>query len=268
MGGPTGSTGPAGPPGSPGNRGPNGSPGSKGDPGLTGPPGPTGTAGAPGLPGSKGTPGPSGDPGIEGQPGPTGARGTPGSKGEPGQTGQPGFPGIQGEPGPVGPAGPAGRDGLDGPPGKSGRPGIEGADGAIGTKGEQGPPGPMSGGVTYVRWGRTTCPNVTGTELVYRGRAAGSLWSSSGGGANYQCITEAPANFEFGAGTVENATHMYGAEYKTLGNTPASNRAIHIPCAVCYVVSRACSCSDGSWNIRLSTELDSRILWLAHGCTQ
>ena len=32
--------------------------------------------------------------------------------------------------------------------------------------GEQGPPGPSSGGVTYVRWGRTTCPNTARTELV------------------------------------------------------------------------------------------------------
>ena len=50
-------------------------------------------------------------------------------------------------------------------------------------KGEQGPCGPMTGGVTFVRWGRTTCPNVEGTELVYKGRVAGSHYRTSGGGS-------------------------------------------------------------------------------------
>ena len=80
-------------------------------------------------------------------------------------------------------------------------------------KGDIGPPGPRSGGVAYVRWGRTTCPNTTGTELVYTGRAAGSLWSSSGGGSNYQCITEEPENFDFGPGNADSAAYMYGVEY-------------------------------------------------------
>ena len=37
-----------------------------------------------------------------------------------------------------------------------------------------GPPGPTTGGVVYTRWGRTTCPNTTATQLLYAGRAAGS----------------------------------------------------------------------------------------------
>ncbi|CAI8046156.1 hypothetical protein GBAR_LOCUS25510, partial [Geodia barretti] len=61
-----------------------------------------------------------------------------------------------------------GRDGRDGCPGPKGSPG---ATGEKGDTGPQGPPGPSSGGVTYIRWGRTTCPNTTGTELVYSGRA-------------------------------------------------------------------------------------------------
>ena len=85
-----------------------------------------------------------------------------------------------------------------------------------GIPGQQGPPGPRSGGITYVRWGRTTCPNTTGTELVYTGRAAGSHYSHRGGGSNYQCIVEDPENFDFGAGTVE-ASYMYGAEYEMYG---------------------------------------------------
>ena len=81
-----------------------------------------------------------------------------------------------------------GRDGRDGEPGPRGPPGwdgIKGERGETGAPGPQGPPGPSSGGVTYVRWGRTTCPDTTGTELVYNGRAGGSHYSHSGGGGNY-----------------------------------------------------------------------------------
>ena len=35
--------------------------------------------------------------------------------------------------------------------------------------------GPKSGGVVYIRWGRTTCPS-TGAELLYEGIAGGSHW--------------------------------------------------------------------------------------------
>ena len=101
-----------------------------------------------------------------------------------------------------------GRDGVPGPRGLSGRDGKTGEKGMMGDTGPQGPPGPMTGGVTYVRWGRTTCPDTEGTEVVYSGRAAGSHYSHQGGGANYQCITEEPANFAFGPGTVDHS-YMY-----------------------------------------------------------
>ena len=135
-----------------------------------------------------------------------------------------------------------GRDGRDGVPGPRGLPGTggSGGKGVKGDLGAQGPPGPRSGGATYIRWGRTTCPNVEGTELVYRGRAAGSYYSHSGGGANYQCITEEPQTFNFGPGTVK-AAYIYGAEYEMIGNVPSSSIRNHdqnVPCAVCYIAPR------------------------------
>ena len=139
-----------------------------------------------------------------------------------------------------------GRDGRDGRDGQPGLRGPVGSDGVNGTRGEtgapgpQGPPGPSSGGVTYVRWGRTSCPDTEGTELVYMGRAAGSLSSHSGGGSNYQCVVEDPENFDFGPGTVS-ASFMYGAEYRMSGNVPSSNLPLNshdVPCAVCYVTER------------------------------
>ena len=78
-----------------------------------------------------------------------------------------------------------GRDGEPGPRGSQGRDGKVGPQGEKGDMGEQGLPGPSSGGVTYVRWGRTTCPNTTGTEVVYSGRAAGSYYNQKGGTNDY-----------------------------------------------------------------------------------
>ena len=87
-----------------------------------------------------------------------------------------------------------GRDERDGQPGTTGAPGRDGRDGEKGMKGDlgvegpPGPPGPAEGGTMYIRWGRTTCPSVTGTELVYEGIAAGSIHSQQGGGSNRLCM--------------------------------------------------------------------------------
>ena len=62
--------------------------------------------------------------------------------------------------------GSTGRDGLPGPPGAPGRIGTRGQKGDKGERGEPGivgAPGPVSGGATYTRWGRTSCPNITGS---------------------------------------------------------------------------------------------------------
>ena len=87
-----------------------------------------------------------------------------------------------------------GRDGRDGLPGRDGVKGEKGDRGEKGEKGDTGPKGsmgPKSGGVVYIRWGRTTCPN-TGAELLYKGIAGGSHYSHSGGGANYLCLHKVP----------------------------------------------------------------------------
>ncbi len=79
-----------------------------------------------------------------------------------------------------------GRDGLPGRDGVQGSPGLQGKDGS------PGPPGPKSGGATYTRWGKSTCPQVEGTELVYSGIAAGTFLTQQGGGANYLCMPKDP----------------------------------------------------------------------------
>ena len=46
--------------------------------------------------------------------------------------------------------------------------GADGRTGASGAQGAKGDRGSSGGGVSYVRWGRTTCPSHA--QLVYRGK--------------------------------------------------------------------------------------------------
>ena len=138
------------------------------------------------------------------------------------------MPGAQGPQGPPGEPGPAG-----GPPGPQGQPGVRGAPGPQGTVG---PTGPRSGGVTYTRWGKSTCPDVTGTELIYTGRAGGShTIDDSGGGVNFQCMPLDPEyTFSVQAG-VKDFAYIYGTEYWE----PLRGGHVHnVPCAVCYASTR------------------------------
>ena len=89
----------------------------------------------------------------------------------------------------------------------------------------------------YTRWGRTTCPNTTGTELLYAGRAAGSFYNEKGGGANYLCLPEQPQYSTYTAGIQTYTAHLYGAEYEA--NSPLHSLHNHnVPCAVCYTSTR------------------------------
>ena len=73
---------------------------------------------------------------------------------------------------------------------------------------------------------------------MYVGRAAGSLYSQKGGGANYQCITEEPANFDCGPGAgIDETAHMHGAEW---GSVPSASLLFctqDVPCVVCFVAT-------------------------------
>jgi hypothetical protein len=60
-----------------------------------------------------------------------------------------------------------GRDGRDGLPGRDGEDGKPGPQGEQGPPGPQGLLGPRSAGVTHIRWGKSSCPTVNGTQLVY-----------------------------------------------------------------------------------------------------
>ena len=88
---------------------------------------------------------------------------------------------------------------------------------------------------------RVQSANTTGTQLLYAGRAAGSLYTQKGGGANYLCLPEQPQYSTFTAGTQSGRAYLYGAEYQTGGNDNGPLTSVHdhnVPCAVCYTSTR------------------------------
>ena len=149
-----------------------------------------------------------------------------GRDGRDGQPGRDGRPGLAGAPG---------RDGLDGADGQNGETGEKGLPGF---RGRQGHRGLISGGATYTRWGRTKCPNIAGTSLVYNGRAGKSYYSNTGGGDNYQCLPDIPEYGEYISGT-QGQSYMYGVEYESTMSGLSSLTNDNVPCAVCYVATRS-----------------------------
>ena len=170
--------------------------------------------------------------GVKGEKGDTvhsGKKGEPGEMGPPGEKGDKGIHGMQGPIGILGPRGPAGEKGIRGDPGLRG------------PQGEQGVQGPPSGGVTYTRWGRTTCPTDQGTELVYAGRAGGTHHLHKGGAANYLCMPDDPNHLQYQSG-VQGRSYVAGVEYWYLNLPSLSSVNNHnVPCAVCYVANRSVS---------------------------
>lgn len=72
----------------------------------------------------------------------------------------------------------------------------------------------IAGGANYIRWGRTTCPDTDGTELLYRGVAAGAFFAQLGGGSNYLCLPDEPEFLNVTAGNQNVRSRVYGAQYQ------------------------------------------------------
>ena len=128
-----------------------------------------------------------------------------------------------------------GRDGVagaTGAPGRDGRDGKKGDPGIIGPPGPQGPPGPFNGGLVYTRWGNTTCPSTSGTELVSEGRAAGTTYFVKGGGSDILCMPNDPEYDDYAAG-VQGYSSITGVEYFPYGGPLNTVQSDNMPCAVC-----------------------------------
>ena len=127
-----------------------------------------------------------------------------------------------------------GRDGRDG---RDGVPGPRGSQGQRGDQGVAGTPGPRNGGVVYTRWGKTSCPSVSGTTLVYAGKAGGMWWQHKGGAANYLCMPDDPDYLSY-TSRVQRSSYVYGVEYATNGMPLRAVNQHNVPCAVCYASTR------------------------------
>ena len=147
-----------------------------------------------------------------------------------------------------------GRDGLPGRDGQKGERGDKGEKGEKGETGAVGAAGPKSGGVVYTHWGRKSCPNDTGAQLVYEGITGGSYYDQSGGGANYVCLPKVP---QYMSTHVPSAySYMAGTEYQNVNGIFPGKQSHNAPCAVCYSSTKtvklmipARSTCPSSWTI-------------------
>ena len=136
--------------------------------------------------------------------------------------------------GPPGPQGPKGSIGMIGPQGDVGPVGVPGEPGQCLTTCPPSSPGPLVGGVTYTRWGNSSCRS--GADLVYAGRTGGTYGQHRGGAANHLCLPEDPDYIGFTPG-VQGYSQVYGVEYeKTIASGDAQYNA---PCAVCNVPDKS-----------------------------
>ncbi|XP_072019275.1 uncharacterized protein [Amphiura filiformis] len=97
----------------------------------------------------------------------------------------------------------------------------------------QSTPSSILSGITYVRWGRTECPNTA--HLVYSGIAGGSYFEDTGSGANLLCLPNDPEYVIVQEGEQAERARIYSTEYE-LSDTDLHNH--EVPCAVCTVPHR------------------------------
>lgn len=96
---------------------------------------------------------------------------------------------------------------------------------------------PSFGGAVYIRWGKRSCP--ASAKIVYRGVAAGTHYSSPGGGSNYQCLAEDP---EYGAQFAQGIqSYIGGVKYKYYESPGSTQQNLHdsmVPCVACEAHKR------------------------------
>ncbi|XP_072024569.1 uncharacterized protein [Amphiura filiformis] len=139
---------------------------------------------------------------------------------------------MQLNPSPTGSVGP-------GPPaGSSVPPSSPGLEEPRGTAGATVQPKPNPPTTHYIRWGRSDCPSTA--SLVYAGIVGGSLYTHTGGGANYLCLPLDTENLQVNAGTAGSRSFLYTTEYRIYAFAPLAHLHMHdVPCAVCRVIGRS-----------------------------
>jgi len=123
---------------------------------------------------------------------------------------------------------------------------LESAGGTAGVTEQSLSSSSTGSGITYTRWGRTTC-RAEATAL-YKGYAASSHHNEGyGGGVSYLCLPETPQWANNSKGGIQGYAKLYGVEYELFADNPfstsnnggqplAENDA---PCVSCYVPTRS-----------------------------
>ena len=121
----------------------------------------------------------------------------------------------------------------------AGPKGIQGDTGLKGQRGDTGaPPGSPAaivGGVTYHRWGNSTCGS--GAMLVYGGKTGIPYAGDRGGASNYICMPNDPQyTLPYRPG-VQGYSFVFGTEYENAPPGYSINQH-NAPCAVCYIATK------------------------------
>ncbi|XP_071145713.1 uncharacterized protein [Mytilus edulis] len=90
---------------------------------------------------------------------------------------------------------------------------------------------PTQSGAVYIRWGKKTCPQLNGTELIYSGTVGGGWYGRTSSPAELLCLPHDP-DFVTKDSATKNPdwfSSLYGAEYQS-GSGPNDH---DVPCAVC-----------------------------------
>lgn len=100
--------------------------------------------------------------------------------------------------------------------------------------------GLSSTGATYVRWGKSSCPSTSGTQLLYAGKAGGTEHNQYGGAAEKICLPADPEYLDGTAGfTTYDSSRMQGSEYEFHSGPNTDVYQYNVPCAVCFISTRA-----------------------------
>ena len=94
---------------------------------------------------------------------------------------------------------------------------------------------PPVAGVTYVRWGNSTCPY--GADTIYSGVVAGSAYEHEGAAVDPLCLPHDPQYLKYQPG-YQNWVQLYGAEYQTKGTPLDHSQNRNVPCAMCQASGR------------------------------
>ncbi len=130
----------------------------------------------------------------------------------------------------------AGPPGPTGPSGSQGLPGAKGEKGDTGSIGPPGSPASVVGGVSYIRWGSTTCR--LGVTFVYSGQTGSTRGEDQGGASNYVCMPNNP-QYPSGYGIgVKGNSYVYGTEYEQPPPPHQGSHQHNAVCAVCYVADK------------------------------